>query len=45
MIASPPHSSATIPYSVSSCLTLSGFAPGLSILFIATMMLTLAAFA
>ena len=44
-IISPPHSSITRPCSVSSCFTLSGFASGLSILFIATMIETSAAFA
>ena len=44
-IVSPPHSSGTKPYSVSSCLTLSIFAPSLSILFIATIIETPAAFA
>ena len=42
---SPPHSSGTILYSVSCCFTASGFAPILSILFIATIMETPAAFA
>ena len=41
----PPHSSGMTPYSVSSWRTLSGLAPGLSILFTATMMGTPAAFA
>ena len=44
-ITSPPHSSQTRPCSVSSCFTLSGFAAGLSILFIATIIERLAAFA
>ena len=44
-IVCPPQSSATRPYSTSSCFTLSGFAPGLSILFIATIISTPAAFA
>ena len=35
-IVSPPHSSGTRLYSVSCCIILSGFAPGTSILFIAT---------
>ena len=42
-IVSPPQSSATKPYSVNSCLTLSMLAPGLSILFIATTIGTSAA--
>ena len=42
-IVSPPQSSDTKPCSVNSCLTLSTFAPGLSILFIATIIGTLAA--
>ncbi len=37
-MVSPPHSSGTRPYSVSCCLMRSGLAPGLSILFMATMM-------
>ena len=41
----PPHSSGMTPYSVSSWRTLSGLAPGLSILLTATMMGTPAAFA
>ena len=45
MIVWPPHSSQMRPYCVSSCLTLSGFAPGLSILLIATMISVLAALA
>ena len=44
-IVSPPQSSDTSPYSTSSCFTLSGFAEGLSILFIATITSTPAAFA
>ena len=44
-ITSPPHSSGTSSYSVSSCFTFSGSAVGLSILLIATMMETPAAFA
>ena len=44
-ITSPPQSSTRIPCSVRSCLTLSGFAPGLSILLIATMIGTPAALA
>ena len=44
-ITSPPHSSGTRLYLVSSCFTLSGFAPGLSILFIATTISIPAAFA
>ena len=42
-IISPPQSSTTNPCSVNSCLTLSGLAPSLSILFIATIIGTLAA--
>ena len=42
---SPPHASGTSSYSVSSCITLSGFAWGLSILLIATMIETPAALA
>lgn len=42
-MVSPPQSSDISPYSVNSCLTLSGFAPGLSILFIATIIGTLEA--
>ena len=42
---SPPHSSGTSSYSVSCCLTRSGFAAGLSILLMATMMETPAALA
>ena len=38
MMVSPPHSSATRPYSVSCCLMRSGLASGLSILLMATMM-------
>ncbi len=41
----PPHSSGIIECSVSSCLTLSGLAPGLSILLTATTIGTSAAFA
>ena len=41
----PPQSSAIKPYSVNSCLTLSTFALGLSILFTATMISMPAAFA
>ena len=44
-ITSPPHSSITRSCSVSSCFILSGFAASLSILLIATIMLTPAAFA
>ena len=36
MIVSPPHSSLTRSYSVSCCLILSGFAPTVSILLMAT---------
>ncbi len=42
---SPPHSSGTSSYFVSCSITRCGFAPGLSILLMATMMETLAAFA
>ena len=42
---SPPHSSGTRSYSTSICLTLSGLAPSLSILLIATTIVTPAAFA
>ena len=42
---SPPHSSGTSSYSTSACFTLSGFAPSLSILLIATTIVTPAAFA
>ena len=44
-ITSPPHSSTTSSCSVSCCFTLSGSAPSLSILFIATIIETPAAFA
>ena len=44
-ITSPPQSSTNYPWSANSCLTLSGFAPGLSILFIATIKGTFAALA
>ncbi len=44
-ITSPPHSSGTSSYSVSSCFTSSGLASGLSILLMATMMDTSAALA
>ena len=44
-ITSPPHSSTTRDCSVSCCLTLSGSAPSLSILLIATIIETPAAFA
>ena len=44
-IVFPPQSSATSPYSTSSCFTLSGLAEGLSILFMATITSTPAAFA
>ena len=44
-MVSPPHSSGRRSYFVSSCLTLSGSAPGLSILFIATIIDTPAALA
>ncbi|MNT30334.1 hypothetical protein D3C72_1661230 [compost metagenome] len=44
-IVLPPHSSGTISISVNCCLIFSGFAPGLSILFTATMIGTPAAFA
>ena len=44
-MTSPPHSSGTRSYLVSSCLMASGLAPGLSILLMATMMSTPAAFA
>ena len=44
-MTSPPHSSGINSYSVSCCIILSGDAPGLSILLIATMMLMFAAFA
>ena len=43
MMVSPPKSSATSLYLVSSCLTRSGRAPGRSILLMATMIGTLAA--
>ena len=43
-IASPPHSSGRMLYSASCCLILSGFASGLSILLIATIIGTPAAF-
>ena len=42
---SPPYSSGTTSFDTSSCLTRSGFASGLSILFSATTSGTLAAFA
>ena len=42
-MVSPPQSSASRLYSVNSCLILSGDAPGLSILFTATMIGTPAA--
>ena len=44
-MVSPPQSSATSSYSVSSCLTLSGLAVGLSILLMATIRGTPAALA
>ena len=44
-IVSPPHSSLTRSYSVSCCFTRSGFAPGISILFMATTMGMFAALA
>ncbi|MPN38580.1 hypothetical protein SDC9_186104 [bioreactor metagenome] len=44
-ITSPPHSSGTRSYFVSSCITASGFAPRLSILFMATIIDTPAALA
>ncbi|OQA08947.1 MAG: hypothetical protein BWY65_01288 [Firmicutes bacterium ADurb.Bin373] len=44
-IVSPPHSSDTSPCSVNSCFTLSEFAPGLSILLMATIMGTPASLA
>ena len=44
-ITSPPQSSTNNPWSANSCLTLSGFAPGLSILLIATIKGTPAALA
>ena len=45
IIVSPPHSSGMRPYWESSLFTLSGSAPGLSILFIATIIGTSAFFA
>ena len=42
---SPPHASACTPIVANSCMTLSGLAPALSILFMATMIGTLAALA
>jgi hypothetical protein len=45
MTVDPPHASGTSPSSASSRLTVSGFAPGLSILFTATTIGTLAALA
>ena len=44
-MVSPPHASGIKPYSVNSCMTRSGLAPGLSILLIATMIGTSAALA
>ena len=44
-MTSPPHSSGTSSYSVSCCMTRSGFASGLSILLMATMIETPAALA
>ena len=44
-MVSPPYSSATSPYSVSCCRILSGLAPSLSILLIATTIGTSAALA
>ena len=41
----PPHASETSSYSVNACFILSGFASGLSILFIATIIGTFAALA
>ncbi len=45
MMVVPPHCSGTISYSVSCCMTRSGVAPGLSILLMATRMVTPAALA
>jgi hypothetical protein len=44
VITSPPQSSGNKPLSANSVFTLSGFAPSLSILFIATIIGTPAAF-
>ena len=44
-MTSPPYSSGMRSYFISSCFTLSGFAVGLSILLMATMIGVLAAFA
>ena len=45
MMVVPPHCSGTSSYSVSCCMTRSGVAPGLSILLMATRMVTPAALA
>ena len=45
MMVVPPHCSGTISYSVSCCMTRSGWAPGLSALLMATSTVTLASLA